>query len=247
MDKEDICSNRDSDFLIVAHQIQSPLSAVKWTLSMLANGDVGELTPDQKSLVEKAFASNDRAIHLIEEVLSANRLESDRVELSLSSVPILDVVHNSLLELSPVAKDKHIKIDMTGIRGENPLVLIDREKIRNAFENILDNAIKYTMPGGVVTIRVTKEESDVLVSVEDTGIGISETDEKFLFNKFYRGETARKAGISGTGLGLFIARGIIEKHGGKMWFEDKRRDLHVDTAGVRFSFTIPLKDGEKML
>jgi len=241
MDSEHTPPHDDSDFLVVAHQIQAPLSAVKWTISMLKNGDAGKLSTSQQELADKAFKSNDRAIHLIQEVLSANRLQSGNVELSLAPVPLLDVVHNSITELSEIAKDKGVKIIIKDVKGELPIVEIDREKIRNAFENLLDNAIKYTPGGGSVTVGIIEEEEDIMIYVEDTGIGIPESDEEHIFSKFYRGDNAKSAGINGTGLGLFITRGVIEKHGGKIWFEDKRRDLHSDSDGVRFSFTIPLK------
>lgn len=242
MDDHNLPSCDDSDFLVVAHQIQAPLSAIKWTISMLKNGDAGKLNPEQLELAQKAFDSNDRAIHLIQEVLSASKLQSDKIELSLASVSILDVIHNSIKELSDVAKEKNIRIVIKDVKEELPLVHIDREKIRNAFENLLDNAIKYTNNGGEVIVGVVREEDDVMVYVEDTGIGIPEGDEKKIFAKFYRGDNARSSGIGGTGLGLFITRGIIEKHGGKIWFEDKKRDLHMGTTGARFSFTLPLNN-----
>jgi len=237
----------DADFLVVAHQIQAPLSAVKWTLSMLVNGDEGALTEGQLTLAKKAFSSNDRAIHLIEEVLSANRLQYGGEILSFSWIPIFDIIQNTISELSNTAKEKDIKIIISDFKGESPLVEVDREKIRDAFENVLENAIKYTPQGGKVTISVVREESDVLISVEDTGIGITEDDEYKIFNKFFRGSNAKLNGTSGTGLGLFIARGVVEKHGGKMWFEDKKRDLHMDESGVRFSFTVPLNRQGKVL
>ncbi len=240
MDSNSTLHGDDSDFLVVAHQIQAPLSAVKWTISMLKNGDAGKLNKEQLELAEKAFNSNDRAIHLIKEVLSANKLQSGAVELSLASVSILDVIHNTITELSEVAKKKNVKINVNDVKTELPLVHVDREKIRNAFENLLDNAVKYTPNGGVVTVGVVQEEEDILIFVEDSGIGIPEHDEKKIFEKFYRGDNAKSVGIGGTGLGLFITKGIVEKHGGSIWFEDKKRDLHMEKCGARFSFTIPL-------
>ncbi len=231
----------ESDLLVVAHQIQAPLAAVKWTLSMLENGDVGKLTKDQLELVDKAQKSNARAIRFIEDLLSVTKLEYGGENLDYSLVPIIDVIHDTIHELSPVAKEKGVKIIVNDFKSESPLIEIDKEKIRSAFENILDNAIKYSGQDGSVVINLVKESTDVLISVDDSGIGISEEDESDLFKKFFRSRQARETGAAGTGLGLFIAKRIIEKHGGKIWFEDKKRDLHLKQSGARFSFTIPFK------
>jgi len=230
----------DADILVVAHQIQAPLSAVKWTLSMLINGDAGKLSSEQLELAQKAQKSNGRAIRFIEDLLSVNRLEfGDSLDYAL--IPMIDIVHDTIHELSAVAEEKNVKIVINDFKSESPLIEIDKDKMRSAFENILDNAIKYTPQNGTVTITLVKEENDVLISVDDSGIGISEEDEQSLFKKFFRSQQAKDTGAAGTGLGLFIARTIIEKHGGKIWFEDKKRDLHQKHSGARFSFTIPFK------
>jgi signal transduction histidine kinase len=232
--------NIDPGFLMVIHQIQSPLSAVKWTLSMLLSGDMGELTKEQKAYVEKAFDSNARAIKLIRSVLSANRLDSGREIMTFDTVAILDVVNSSIYELKEVAREKGIKLSVREFEGISPLVKIDRDKMRDAFENLLDNAIKYTPKGGIILVGVKNEEHDVLITVEDNGMGISEEDESSIFLRYYRGKDKKVVGTTGTGLGLYISKNIIEKHGGKIWFEDKKRDLHLEESGVKFSFTIPL-------
>jgi len=238
----DINGNKkdNADLLVVAHQIQAPLSAVKWTLSMLINGDAGKLSPEQFELAQKAQKSNGRAIRFIEDILSVNRLEYGE-NLDYSLVPIIDIVHDTIHELSSIAEEKKVKIVINDFKSESPLIEIDKDKMRSAFENIFDNAIKYTPVNGTVTVSLVKEENDVLISVDDSGIGISEDDEQSLFKKFFRSEHAKDTGAAGTGLGLFIARTIIEKHGGKIWFEDKKRDLHLKQPGARFSFTVPFK------
>lgn len=230
-------------FLMVAHQMQSPLSAAKWTLSMLINGDAGNLTLEQKELAEKAYESVDRSIRLLRDVLSANRLEAGKEVLALESVPMLEIINDSVNELSEVAREKGVKLQVVPFESWSPFVEVDKEKMRDAFENLIDNAIKYTPKGGIVKVVIKEDGDDALITVEDNGIGIDEEDEDKIFGRFYRGVRAKQAKTTGTGLGLYISKSIIEKHGGKIWFEDKKRDLHMEESGVKFSFTIPLQRG----
>lgn len=240
MDEHTDPNDLDPGFLTVVHQIQSPLSAIKWTLSMLLNGDAGNLTVAQRDLAQKAFDSNTRAVKLIRSVLSANRLDSGREVLNITTIPILDIMNSSVSELMEVAREKGVNLHVQDFSGESPLVRVDPDKMRDAFENLLDNAIKYTQKGGMVKVGMKNEGSDALITIEDNGIGITEADEKKVFEKYYRGENTKKVSSTGTGLGLYISKQVIEKHGGKIWFEDKWRDLHMNESGVKFSFTIPL-------
>ena len=146
---------------------------------------------------------------------------------------IPDLIDNVLFEMAPMISKKQVKIAFEN-RADVPRVLVDGSKMRAVLQNVLENAVKYTPSGGSVTIGFKTVEGFVEVYVRDTGIGIPKEDEKKIFNRLFRAQNAIKVVTDGSGLGLFIAKGIIEKHDGRIWFESKLNE------GSTFSFTIPM-------
>ena len=115
-------------------------------------------------------------------------------------------------------------------------VFMDLGQMRAVLQNLLENAVRYTLPGGKIEIRFQVREKFLEISIKDDGIGILEEDEKNIFKRFFRARNAIKMETDGSGLGLFIAKGIIEKHGGKIWFESREGE------GTTFSFTVPISE-----
>ncbi len=219
---------------VVAHQLRTPLSGVKWTLSMLIGGDMGELNNDQKTFLMKSYESNNRMINLVNDMLAADRVQSGKVRYEFRSISIINLIDNILFELNPAAQKKNISIEYKDRLDNIPNVLVDPDTIRAVMQNLLENAIKYTMDGGKVSIGLVKQEEKLQVSVTDNGIGIPENQKKNIFSKFFRATNAVKLETDGSGLGLNIAQTIIEKNGGEMWFESQ------ENKGTTFFFTIPI-------
>lgn len=224
---------RKSEFVsVVAHQLRTPLSGIKWTLNMLINGELGETTSEQKTYLMKTYESNERMIALVDDMLGADRVESGKFHYVFTEVQLLDLFDNVLYEILPQANRKNIKIQFTKRDPGTKKVIADPEKIRAVIQNLLENAIKYTNFGGQIGIGIEGEGENIKVAISDNGIGIPKEQQRNIFNRFFRATNALKVETDGSGLGLFIVKSIIEKHGGKIWFES------TENVGSTFYFTL---------
>jgi len=222
---------------IAAHQLRTPLSAIKWTLRMLLDGDLGSITESQKEFIEKTYKSNERMISLINDLLNVTRIEEGRYlykPILTNIEPILEFVVRSYKE---VAETKNLKLDFRKPIRKVPMIMADVEKIRLAIQNILDNSMRYTRSGGWVTVSLEhdKKEHKIKISVKDSGVGIPKDQQERVFAKFFRGANVMRMETEGSGLGLFITKNIIEAHGGKIWFESETG------KGTTFYITLPVK------
>ncbi len=228
---------RKSEFVsIVAHQLRTPLSGIKWTLDMIMQGELGSIGNDQKAFLMKTYESNERMIRLVDDMLSADRVDSGKLHYSYVPTDILDLFDNVLFEMLPIANQKHVAIEYVDRSEPIPKVAIDCEKMRAVLQNLLDNAIKYSREGGLVRIGIARENEFLKVSIQDNGIGIPEVQKKYIFDRFFRASNALKIETDGTGLGLFIVKGIIERHGGTIWFTSE------EGKGATFIFTIKINN-----
>lgn len=218
----------------VAHQLRTPLSGIKWTLNLLISGDMGQLNNDQKTFLTKAYESNDRMISLVTDMLGADRIESGKVRYLFQPVQLIDVLDNVLFELLPQANAKSLVIKLT--KSVNlPKVHADPENLRAVFQNLLENSIKYSRPQGIIAVDMKlKGHDEVLVTVKDDGIGIPKEQHTNVFERFFRAQNAIKLETTGSGLGLFIVQNIIERHGGRIWFDSE------ENRGATFFFTLPI-------
>jgi signal transduction histidine kinase len=219
---------------ISAHQLRTPLSAIKWTLKMILDGDVGEITPEQKEFLERAYQSNERMINLVNDLLNVTIIEEGRYLYKLKLSDIEELLSNLISSYQASFEKKKLKINFKKPDKKLPLVMVDPEKIKIAMQNLIENAINYSFEGGEITISLSLREKDILFSIEDKGIGIPSNQKERVFSKFFRGTNALRMETSGTGLGLFITKNIVEAHGGKIWFESE------EGKGTTFYFTLPL-------
>jgi len=226
-----------SNFIsIVAHQLRTPLSGIKWTLSMLLNGDMGPLNNDQKTFLMKSYESNTRMITLVNDMLVADGIQSGKVHYGFKHIDIIDLMDNVLFEVSPQASKRNISINYKNKFENLPQAYADPEAMRAVLQNLLENAIKYTIDGGKVEIDVKKEDDHLLISINDNGIGIPKDQAKNVFVKFFRARNAIRQETDGSGLGLYITKSIIEKNGGTIYFESE------EGKGSTFYFTVPLQE-----
>jgi len=162
-----------SEFVsISAHQLRTPLSAIKWTLRMLLDGDAGALLPPQKDLLEKTYVSNERMIVLINDLLDVTRIEEGRSAYRFAPSDVGLMVQSLAESYRGIASRKKISIEFKKTAGKVPKIMLDVEKIKLAIQNVVENSIRYTLPGGKVTIAVKYDKEEVEVSVQDTGVGI---------------------------------------------------------------------------
>ena len=242
--RERLVEKMKNEFVaLAAHQLRTPLSAIKWTLKMFLEGEMGKITKEQAEILEKGYRSNEHMIRLINELLEITRIEEGRyiehpVETHLE--PLVESVVNSFKE---EAEQKGVSLVYKKPTEPLPKVRIDTEKIRQVIINLIDNAIRYNKKGGKVTITlkyVTKKIDDLTgekwieCEVKDTGIGIPKDQQRRIFERFFRGSNAIRKETEGSGLGLYISKNIIEAHEGRLWFESE------EGKGSTFIFSLPV-------
>jgi len=219
---------------VAAHQLRTPLSAIKWIFSLLISEDSTNLNSEQRSLIMKGYESNERIIHLINDMLVVTRIESGKIQYNFTPIHIEDLINNALLDFTGIAYTRKINLSFEKPSRPLPYINADLEKMRGAIQNLIENAMTYTQNGGRVVLKAALENNMVKVSIKDNGIGIPEHQQSSIFSKFFRADNATKVQTNGSGLGLFIVKNTIEKHGGKVDFES------VLGKGTTFYFTLPI-------
>jgi len=219
---------------LAAHQLRTPLSAIKWTLRMLLDGDLGKLSPEQRDFLEKTYKSNERMIFLINDLLNVTRIEEGRYIYQLLFCDFLEIIHSVINFYHGELERKNIKLEIQEPGEKPPRILVDEEKIKLVIENLIDNAIRYTFPGGKIIISIELLDEEIEFKIQDTGMGIPKSEQPRVFTKFFRGADAIKMETEGSGLGLFVTKNIVEAHGGRIWFQSE------EGKGATFYFTLPL-------
>jgi PAS domain S-box-containing protein len=233
--REKMVERMKTEFVsISAHQLRTPLSAIKWTLKMLLDGDLGEITKDQREFIEKTYESNEKMINLINDLLNVTRIEEGRYLYKPAMTDLVEVVTSLIDSYEEEAAKKKISLSLKPIKVKLPKVSLDTEKIRLAFQNLVENAIRYTAAGGKVTVSVKYDKKEIVVCVRDTGVGVPNDQKHRVFTKFFRGANVIKMETEGSGLGLFITKNVVEAHGGKVWFESE------EGKGSAFYLSIPV-------
>lgn len=235
-------SRMKSEFVsIVSHQLRSPLSAIKWQLELVLDSiqkaDSGKIESTLASLREQ----NERMIALVNDLLEVNRIDDDRLLLRPTLVQLDAVIEELVLRYQPIAQKAQLKLFFEA--KERPLwVFLDDSKLRWVAENLLENAVRYTLEGGEVHVRIFKDRSIARVEVGDNGVGIPLRDQDKIFTKFFRSENALRLRTQGSGLGLFLVRALAEAMGGKVGFAS----LEGKGSTFWFSFALIQKDSEEI-
>jgi len=228
---------RDEQLLTVSHQLKTPLTAIKGYASMLDEGDYGSLSVAQVEAINAILESSSKALRLTSDILESGAIEDPATRnMDIGAVNMRKTVSEVIDELKPKAEKKNIYMYFDQVNRTNPLVQGDAARLRQAILNILDNAITYTHEGGV-TVRLLADAKGMRLSITDTGIGIHAEDQRKLFEKFYRAENAKVHNPQGNGMGMYIARKIIEAHGGTVWAESAGRG-----KGSTFNLWLPVDE-----
>ncbi len=215
---------------IVAHQLRTPLAAIKWTFKILLDEDAGKVSPAQKELLTKGFDSNERMITLVNDMLAVDKLESGKLKYSFVPIQFENLVQEMIGTLLPLATQKNIRIEF--VTPQQPLskIRIDPDKMRDVIQNLIDNAIKYSKNDTMIIVGIGMKEKELHFWVKDTGIGIPDEEKDKIFSRFFRAANAIHTETDGSGLGLFIASSVIRRHGGSISFEsvlDQGTTFHV--------------------
>lgn len=218
---------------LAAHQLRTPLSAIKWSVKMFLDGDLGKVGRKQKEILTKTYQSNERMIILVNDLLSVARIEEGKYALTFATVDIVKTCQAAIDLFGDNFKKKKLKFTLVRPVKKTILAVADGERIKFVVQNFLDNASKYTPAGGKISCVITETARTIRVEVIDSGIGIKENEQKRVFSKFFRAPEAVLLEPTGSGLGLYMAKNIIEGHGGKIDFFSRQG------KGSTFYFVIP--------
>jgi PAS domain S-box-containing protein len=225
-----------SEFISVAsHQLRTPLTGIKWFSELLLKGKAGDLSVEQKDFIKQVYDSNDRMIKLVDDLLDVSHIEeAGRFRIILKPEEFSAIIKGLVEEQKIQAKNKNVKIRLGAGCLKKIVLRLDKNKIEQALQNLLSNAIKYSPVGGEVLIDCEAKEGEFVCSFKDSGVGIPDYQQHRVFEKFFRADNVITVG-SGTGLGLYIAKFIIQGHDGKIWFKSK------ENKGTTFYFSLPIK------
>jgi len=214
----------------VTHELRTPLTAVKGYLEGLMDG----VLPADPETYEQIHSEIDRLQRLVNDLQELSRVEAGAFQLNLAPVPPERLIERIQSTLGRQFEDKNIQL-VTDVEPGLPNLFVDKDRIIQVLTNLVGNALQYTPNGGKVSISVRREKSEILFAVKDTGIGISTEQLTFIFNRFYRTDKSRNRASGGSGIGLTIAKALVQAHQGKIWAESNG-----EGKGSTFSFLIPL-------
>lgn len=223
---------KDEFVSMASHQLRTPLTSIKGYISMVLEGDAGEVNEQQQQFLQQAFASSQRMVYLISDLLNVSRLKTGTFVVERKETYLPDIVEAEVSQLVETAKSRGIELAYTK-PTDFPKMMLDETKIRQVIMNFTDNAIYYTPKGGKIMVSLIEKPRSLELTVTDSGIGVPKSEQHKLFTKFYRADNARKARPDGTGLGLYMAKKVISAQGGAIIFRSQ------EGKGSTFGFSFP--------
>jgi signal transduction histidine kinase len=230
---EEIDRQKDELLGIVSHQLAKPITAIKWNLELLLDGDVGQIPKEGKEMMESMQKVTHHLAELVNMILDVSKIQLGKMNLEAQPLDLKEFFSEIIEVIEPGAKERKINFKKN-LPIDLPTVLLDKRYMRMTVENLLSNAIKYTPVNGDVELKVEITQSKMYCHVRDSGCGIPLADQKKIFGKLYRATNVRNT-VDGNGFGLYVAKGAIEGQGGRMWFES------TEGKGTTFFFELPLK------
>lgn len=227
--------SQQHDFIaMIAHQVNAGLAGMKWALDMLKNGDVGNLSPEQQKLVERTAITNDRMIHIIQDLRSASKdstweLSSNKTVCDLNEL-VTDAIEHAL-HSTPLTSDE---LAFENSTSSPCLTELDTKNMMMVLDNLLDNAVKYRTDSSPVTVNLSCQNEQAMLSVHNQGTTTEPDETEKIFGKFYRGSKVNHTDKPGSGLGLFTVKHIVEEHGGNVSYESN------EDHGTTITIQLPL-------
>lgn len=228
--EQDVNFAKDELLSLASHQLRTPATGVKQYLGMVLQGFAGDLSSQQRTYLERAYSSNNRQLHVINDILHLAKLEAGRIVLAERKFDIADMIREIVDEQKDEAKKGEVNLQL--LAPPRGMIVGDSHMLRMAVENLVSNAIKYTQPRGKVTVRLTQRGKSWVLTVKDTGVGIADKDLGKLFKQFSRISNARSDFVTGTGIGLYLAHHLVVLHGGSIGVSS--------TEGKGSTFTVRL-------
>ena len=223
----------------VSHEFRTPLTSIRGFVELLLADAAGELNSDQRRFLAVIARNSERLLRLVSDLLFSAQLEHSDLVLTRAPVELADLAHECAESARPLAEQKGITLEVEA--AHVPAIAADRTRLEQLVDNLISNALKFTPPGGRVTVKTLVAEGNALVEVCDTGIGIPAAEREQLFERFFRASAATAEAIKGTGLGLSIVKAIIEGHGGRMEVDSE------PGAGTTFRAILPLAEPQHRL
>ncbi len=220
---------------LASHQLRTPLTSIKWYSELLLTEEgKDKLKGEKKDFIEEIHNGNNRMIDLVNDLLNVSRIETGKkFVIEKKKMDIVPVVMQAMKDHEVLAKQKNIQLVCEKKPKGKVMLEIDSEKIQQVFHNFISNAIKYSSEGGTVFVGCYDEGDQHIFYVKDQGVGIPKDQQDRIFEKFFRASNVLLTEAEGTGLGLYIAKSIVEGHGGKVWFES------VEKKGTTFFVSLP--------
>ncbi len=227
---------KDEFVATVSHELRTPLTSMMGFLEMIREGEAGDLTPDQQRFLAIVYRSSERLQRLVGDLLFVARLDANGLQLRFADVDVAEIVSDAAESAAALARSRSLDLrtELAGV----PAVTGDKERLSQLVGNLISNALKFTPEGGTVTARAFTDGNSAVIEVADTGIGIPESEQSRLFQRFFRSSTATEQAIPGTGLGLVISKAIAEAHGGSISVQSEVG------AGTCFRVELPLDPEE---
>lgn len=242
---------------ITVHELKAPLGITKWSLEMLQGQKPGKLNDDQLELIDQVYRGNERLLVLVRDLLNLSKLQEGKFEIDIRQINFSNIVTDVVKSFQAQAENKNLKLVWHQAKASLPKVNADQARVAQVVTNLISNAVKYTPSGGKVEIKLEKKTGQqlknlskkfktiniqhadnkpgyLIMSVKDTGIGISTKDQTKLFTRFFRSKQVLKSEAEGTGLGLYITKSIVNLHQGDIWFTSKLG------KGSMFYFSLPI-------
>ncbi|MEK7560883.1 MAG: ATP-binding protein [Patescibacteria group bacterium] len=226
-----------SEFVALAsHQLQTPLVTINAYLELLLAGDAGRLTKAAREQIAEAERAAKRMTYLVRALLDVSKIELGTFAGEFVPTALEPIVRRAILDLAPLIEKRGVTV-RENYAATVPAVLADAEHLELAVQNIISNAVKYAADNGTVDVEISVDANGVLLRITDNGCGIPADEQRRVFSKLFRAENVRKQVTDGTGLGLYIAKAIVDQIGGRIWFESR------ENHGTTFFIALPAATG----
>jgi two-component system phosphate regulon sensor histidine kinase PhoR len=220
----------------VSHEFRTPLTAIQGFAETLLAGAIDD-SQNRTRFLEIILEHSRRLARLTEDLLVLSKMDAERLELEIRRLGVSQLIESCLETAQRRGAEKDLRISVN-LPPNLPDIAGDRRRLAEVLQNLLDNAIQYTLPGGQIIVSAESAEKEIILTVSDTGIGIPKADQPRIFERFYRVDVARSREAGGTGLGLAIAKHLVEVHGGRLWVDSEIGQ------GSQFHFSVPLFDDD---
>ncbi|MCB9808974.1 HAMP domain-containing histidine kinase [Candidatus Nomurabacteria bacterium] len=220
---------------MIVHELRTPLSGTKWTLKMLLDGDLAHFSEEQLHILREGYRSNERMVDLLEELSRANKAQVWTFQYTFEESDVEELIEETMTQFLSAARARNLTIKFQRPKSTVPHIRIDKNKMTIVLEHMIENAIKYTPEGEMISVALELTDKYIVVRVHNPGTTLGPGDHEIIFEKYTRGSLARTSQTPGTGMGLFTVRKIVEDHQGVVAFTSTSKE------GTTITIQLPLE------